>query len=135
MPIYEYRCEHCGYELEAMQKLVDAPLSDCPACEQSTLRKLISPVAFRLKGSGWYETDFKTGDKKNVVEGTSEDSSDTSTKTETKNTETKNNESGDKKTTPKTTDSTTSETQSSTSKPSQSNSKTSSHKTRESPAV
>lgn len=64
MPIYEYRCEHCGHELEKMQKLADAPLTDCPACGQSTLKKLISASGFRLKGSGWYETDFKKGDKK-----------------------------------------------------------------------
>lgn len=66
MPIYEYRCADCGHELEAMQKLSEAPLTDCPACQAGRLRKRISPVAFRLKGSGWYETDFKTGDKKNV---------------------------------------------------------------------
>lgn len=68
MPIYEYRCEHCGHELEKMQKLADAPLTDCPACGQSTLKKLISASGFRLKGSGWYETDFKKGDKKNLHE-------------------------------------------------------------------
>ncbi len=64
MPIYQYRCEHCGEELEKMQKLADAPLTDCPACGQPTLKKVISAVGFRLKGGGWYETDFKTGDKK-----------------------------------------------------------------------
>lgn len=66
MPIYEYRCESCGHELEKMQKLADAPLTDCPACGQPTLKKLISAAGFRLKGSGWYETDFKKGDKKNL---------------------------------------------------------------------
>ena len=64
MPIYEYRCEHCGHELEQMQKLADAPLRDCPACGEPALKKLISAAGFRLKGSGWYETDFKKGDKK-----------------------------------------------------------------------
>lgn len=70
MPIYEYRCESCGHEMEVMQKLADDPLKDCPDCEQPALKKLISAVAFRLKGSGWYETDFKTGDeKKNLAAG------------------------------------------------------------------
>ena len=64
MPIYEYRCEGCGHELEKLQKLADAPLTDCPACGQPTLKKLMSAAGFRLKGSGWYETDFKQGDKK-----------------------------------------------------------------------
>ncbi len=66
MPIYEYRCESCGHELEAIQKISDAPLSDCPECRQPTLKKLISAAGFRLKGSGWYETDFKSGNKKNL---------------------------------------------------------------------
>jgi putative FmdB family regulatory protein len=64
MPIYQYRCESCGEALEKMQKLADAPLTDCPACGRPTLKKVISAVGFRLKGGGWYETDFKTGDKK-----------------------------------------------------------------------
>lgn len=64
MPIYEYRCEHCGHELEKIQKVSDAPLTDCPACGQPALKKLISAAGFRLKGSGWYETDFKQGDRK-----------------------------------------------------------------------
>ena len=68
MPIYEYRCQSCDHELEVMQKLSDPELSDCPACGQPDLKKLISVVGFRLKGGGWYETDFKGGDKKkNVV--------------------------------------------------------------------
>lgn len=68
MPIYEYRCEQCAHELEVMQKLADAPLIDCPECHQPALRKLISPVGFRLKGGGWYETDFKSGNKRNLAE-------------------------------------------------------------------
>ena len=59
MPIYEYQCRECGYRLDALQKMSDPPLSDCPACEQPGLKKLISAPHFRLKGSGWYETDFK----------------------------------------------------------------------------
>ena len=62
MPIYEYQCEHCEYKMEAIQKISDDPLKDCPECEQDTLRKLVSAAAFKLTGTGWYETDFK--DKK-----------------------------------------------------------------------
>lgn len=64
MPFYEYRCEACGHELEALQRLSDAPLVDCPACGKPDLKKLISAAGFRLKGGGWYETDFKGGGKK-----------------------------------------------------------------------
>ncbi len=63
MPIYEYRCEGCGYELEAIQKFSDAPLTDCPTCGRPELKKLISTAGFQLKGTGWYATDFKTRDK------------------------------------------------------------------------
>ena len=66
MPIYEYRCQACDHELEAMQKMSDDPLTECPECKQESLKKLISAAGFRLKGSGWYETDFKGGNKKNV---------------------------------------------------------------------
>ncbi len=59
MPIYEYRCAACGHELEALQKLSDAPLRDCPACRKAELRKLVSAAGFQLKGSGWYVTDFR----------------------------------------------------------------------------
>ena len=62
MPIYEYQCGECGHELEAMQKISDPVLTKCPACGAEALKKQISKVAFRLKGTGWYETDFK--DKK-----------------------------------------------------------------------
>lgn len=68
MPIYEYRCDDCGHELEKMQKISDAPLTDCPACGKPALKKLISAAGFRLKGGGWYETDFKKGNKKNLHE-------------------------------------------------------------------
>lgn len=67
MPIYEYQCAACGGLHEALQKISDPPLTDCPACGKATLRKKVSAVAFRLKGSGWYETDFKSGDKKNLA--------------------------------------------------------------------
>ena len=63
MPIYEYRCESCGHELDALQKLSDGPLQDCPGCQAPSLRRLISAPSFRLKGDGWYETDFKNKGK------------------------------------------------------------------------
>ena len=63
MPIYEYRCAACGHELEALQKISDPPLVDCPACGKAELRKRVTAAAFRLKGTGWYETDFKNSAK------------------------------------------------------------------------
>lgn len=66
MPIYEYECKACGHRQEAIQKMSDDPLVDCPVCHKPELKKLISAAAFRLKGGGWYETDFKGGNKKNV---------------------------------------------------------------------
>jgi len=63
MPIYEYRCGACGHELEVLQKLSEPPLSDCPQCNKPALSKLISPVGFQLKGSGWYATDFRGSGK------------------------------------------------------------------------
>jgi len=67
MPIYEYQCRSCGHKFEKLQKISDDPLVDCPHCEKPELKKLISAAAFRLKGGGWYETDFKSGDKKNLA--------------------------------------------------------------------
>ena len=63
MPIYEYRCSSCGHELEALQKLSEAPLVACPSCNANALVKLVSASGFQLKGSGWYATDFKGGAK------------------------------------------------------------------------
>lgn len=67
MPIYEYQCEQCDHVLEAIQKMSDPALSECPACGKPALKKLISASGFRLKGSGWYETDFKSGNRKNLA--------------------------------------------------------------------
>jgi putative FmdB family regulatory protein len=64
MPFYEYQCGACGKTHEAMQKVSDPPLRKCPACGKSQLRKLMSAPIFRLKGSGWYETDFKSDQEK-----------------------------------------------------------------------
>ena len=58
MPIYEYRCAECGHELDALQKVSDPPLTDCPECEASALRKLMSAPSFRLKGGGWYADGY-----------------------------------------------------------------------------
>ena len=68
MPIYEYVCDQCGHYLETLQKLSDEPLVFCPECGEAALRKQVSAAAFRLKGTGWYETDFKNSDKKKPVE-------------------------------------------------------------------
>ncbi len=67
MPFYEYQCAKCGHEEEVLQKVSDKPLKKCPACGKLTMKKKVTAAAFRLKGSGWYETDFKSGDKKNVA--------------------------------------------------------------------
>lgn len=75
MPIYEYRCDACGFEKEYLQKLSDAPLKDCPECGKPALSKLVSAAGFQLKGSGWYATDFKGG---------SNNSKSTESKSETK---------------------------------------------------
>ena len=64
MPFYEYECPHCGYDEEVLQKITDKPLTKCPNCGKKGLKKLMSAPVFRLKGSGWYETDFKS-DKEN----------------------------------------------------------------------
>jgi len=69
MPFYEYQCTECGHVEEVLQKVGDKPLKKCPACGKSALQKKVSAAAFRLKGGGWYETDFKSGNKKNVAEG------------------------------------------------------------------
>ena len=75
MPIYEYQCTKCEHKMEALQKMSEKPLLDCPACGKPGLSKLISAASFRLKGSGWYETDFKTGNKKQLAESESTASS------------------------------------------------------------
>jgi len=64
MPIYQYQCDQCDHELEALQKMSDAKLVDCPECDEPALRKKVTAAAFKLKGTGWYETDFKNSGKK-----------------------------------------------------------------------
>jgi len=88
MPIYEYECTQCGHQLDALQGINEPRLSECPACNKTSLKRLISAPNFRLKGKGWYETDFKTGNRKNLVEN----KDDSSVKTdETKEDKTKEN--------------------------------------------
>ncbi len=80
MPIYEYQCQACKHQFEKLQKISDKPLSICPACEKHELKKMVSAAAFRLKGGGWYETDFKTGNKKNLSADASGDGAGSTTK-------------------------------------------------------
>jgi putative FmdB family regulatory protein len=79
MPIYEYRCGACGHHVEALQKMSDGALRKCPACGKSQLKRLVSASRFRLKGSGWYETDFKNKSEtqRNLVEHAGTDSGET----------------------------------------------------------
>ena len=69
MPIYEYACANCGNQFELLQKVSDEPATDCPYCSEPEVKKLVSATSFRLKGSGWYETDFKdkSSDKKSSL--------------------------------------------------------------------
>ena len=99
MPIYEYQCQSCGHKLEKLQRINDEPLKDCPDCDKAELRRLVSVAGFRLKGAGWYETDFKKENKKNLHESATDatdkssdskkSASDSSKPTETKKTESK----------------------------------------------
>jgi putative FmdB family regulatory protein len=85
MPFYEYECPHCGYDEEVLQKITDKPLTKCPNCGKKGLRKLMSAPVFRLKGSGWYETDFKS-DKENKrnLAGVEKEEAKVDAKTDTK---------------------------------------------------
>ena len=76
MPFYEYECQACKFYTEVMQKITDAPLARCPSCGKRTLKKLLSAPVFRLKGAGWYETDFKSAqeNKRNLVGADKEES-------------------------------------------------------------
>ena len=98
MPIYGYACKSCEHTFDALQKMSEPRLVDCPECGEAKLQKQLSAPKFRLKGAGWYETDFKTGDKRNIA-GDSDKKS--ATKSEAK-TETKSKDSA---TTPKKTES------------------------------
>ena len=99
MPIYEYQCQQCQHKLEVLQRISDGPLVTCPSCSQDSMKKLVSAVGFQLKGTGWYETDFKNkpkakgdtesaGNKEVSSKDSGSDTAKSDTKTETK-TETK----------------------------------------------
>ena len=96
MPIYEYKCLKCEHQFEVIQRFSDNPVETCPACNRKTVKKLVSAPSFRLKGGGWYETDFKTGSKKNIVD--TEDEKPKKSKEQTKTTDQSKNKSPDKKT-------------------------------------
>jgi putative FmdB family regulatory protein len=76
MPFYEYECSACKFYVEALQKISDPPMKKCPSCKKPTMKRLMSAPAFRLKGDGWYETDFKSDqDKKRNLAGDDKDTS------------------------------------------------------------
>ena len=103
MPIYEYRCESCEHRLEKLQKMSEGDLVDCPECQRPALKRLVSAAAFRLKGGGWDETDFKQDNKRNLADSSGKEtpdkgSSDTkSTTGGSEKTEKSSTESGAKK--------------------------------------
>ena len=82
MPIYAYRCTDCGHEYDVLQKLSDAPLTECPACQRPALTKKMTAAGFQLKGSGWYVTDFrdKSAAKKGADDGDSAKTGDAAAK-------------------------------------------------------
>ena len=99
MPIYGYACGDCEHVFDVLQKMSDPRLVDCPECGKPTLKKQLSAPKFRLKGQGWYETDFKTGDKRNIAgdgdktsTDKSKDSDKPAKKADTKKTDTKKTE-------------------------------------------
>ena len=96
MPIYEYKCLKCEHHFEVIQSFSDNPLERCPECNQKSIQKLVSAPSFRLKGGGWYETDFKTGSKKNIVD--TKDEKAKLPKEQTKTADKSKNKSSDKET-------------------------------------
>jgi putative FmdB family regulatory protein len=84
MPIYEYRCSACGQEHEVLQKVTDAPPTECPSCGKPGMQKLLTAAGFQLKGSGWYATDFKGGAEKRPEEKKPEEKKPADTKTDSK---------------------------------------------------
>ena len=96
MPIYEYKCSKCEHQFEVIQRFSDNPVEICPECNKKAVSKLVSAPSFRLKGGGWYETDFKTGSKKNIVD--TKDEKVKQPKEQSKTTEKSKSKSSDKKT-------------------------------------
>lgn len=93
MPIYEYECQECGHHHEVLQKISEDPLKTCPVCKADALKKLISAAGFRLSGSGWYETDFKSGNQKNLAKKDGEKSKDSKAGKKDKKADTKSTKS------------------------------------------
>lgn len=89
MPIYEYQCQDCAHKLEVMQRISDARLTTCPSCGKEALKKLVSAVGFQLKGTGWYETDFKGKSKAKRDDGDGGGSSTSSTSSDSSSSESK----------------------------------------------
>ena len=103
MPIYEYRCSACGQEHEALQKVTEPPLTECPSCGRPGLQKLLTAAGFQLKGSGWYATDFKGGAKKPEEKKPEEKKpADTKTDSKTAKTDSKTDTKASPKSEPKT---------------------------------
>ena len=101
MPIYEYACKSCEHVLDALQKMSDDPLIECPECGKPSLKRLISAPRFRLKGKGWYETDFKKDNQRNLSSGDGEQAKEKSAESKAKDktsADTKSDGSGDSKT-------------------------------------
>ena len=96
MPIYEYKCLKCEHQFEVIQRFTDNPVESCPECNDKSVQKLVSAPSFRLKGGGWYETDFKTGSKKNIVD--TKDEKPKQPKEQTKKTGKSKKQTSDKKT-------------------------------------
>ncbi len=103
MPIYEYACKNCDHTMDALQKMSDDPLLECPECGKPALKRLISAPRFRLKGQGWYETDFKKDNQRNLAKGDTEapvdSKGDTKKESKTEKKDTKKTETKAKETT------------------------------------
>jgi|TARA_X000000368_G_C22951158_1_gene676665 putative FmdB family regulatory protein len=99
VPIYEYRCDQCGHQFEVLQKISDAPVKNCPKCNSNNPRRLVSAAAFKLKGTGWYETDFKTKKPKkgDEINKANQDKKDINKKTADPKKNSKNTTNGNKK--------------------------------------
>lgn len=89
MPIYEYECKECGEITEILQKVSDAPTLLCPNCATESLERIVSRTGFRLNGTGWYETDFKSGDKRNLKHDDSKENKSSDVKASSKSDATK----------------------------------------------
>tara|TARA_B100001250_G_scaffold404787_1_gene421269 strand:+ start:777 stop:1109 length:333 start_codon:yes stop_codon:yes gene_type:complete len=96
MPIYEYKCNKCNHQLEILQKINGEPAKTCPECNTDNLRKLVSAASFKLKGTGWYETDFKTKESKKDGDATKKNNSNKTIEEKAGKSETKPKDSSNK---------------------------------------